>query len=140
MSLSLMELYPFRYKKFLQCKDLSSKTEEDMNCIFGRKKPRRDRKQETPPLDPGSIGNDFSNGSVEQPLISHGIPTITRKLSVHDYFSAKRLEIANKKKEPLVETISPVVAGTCADDEPKEVDRDAKRKRRRSKHGDTCTT
>ena len=62
--------------------------------------------------------------SVEQPLVSHGIPTITRKLSVHDYFTAKRMEITNKKKEPVLdETIPPSsdAVRACADDELKDV-------------------
>ena len=127
----------FRYKKFLQSKDLSCKTEEDMNCIFGRKKTRKRQKQdmEASPLDMGGTAIDISGDSVEQPLVSHGIPTITRKLSVHDYFTAKRMEITNKKKEPVLdETIPPSsdAVRACADDELKDVKSSAKRKRRRA--------
>lgn len=123
-----------RYKKFLQCKDLSCKTEEDLNCIFGRKKQRQKQRQEPP--DAGSISIDSSTDPTEEPLISHGIPTITRKLSVQDYFSAKRLEIANRKKEQGPEesvNVSSGVEGTCIDVGLNDAERCTKRKRRRAK-------
>lgn len=119
-----------RYKKFLQCKDLSCKTEEDLNCIFGRKKQRK--RQET--SDAGSISIDASTDPAEGPLISHGIPTITRKLSVQDYFSAKRLEIANRKKEHGLEESVNISSGVEENVGPNDAERNgARRKRRRSK-------
>ena len=50
-SLSHSHTPPYcRYKKFLKSKDLSSKTDEDMACVLGRKKRKREESPQ-PSLD-----------------------------------------------------------------------------------------
>lgn len=119
------------YKKFLQCKDLSCKTEEDMKCIFGRKK--HHQKQSEEPSDAGTASTDLLNDKVEQPHSSHGIVTITRRQSVQDYFSAKRIEIANRKKELEENTnLSLDIDASCTGAEPEDAERSKRKKRRKT--------
>ncbi|XP_021342483.1 PIN2/TERF1-interacting telomerase inhibitor 1-like isoform X2 [Mizuhopecten yessoensis] len=73
------------YQKFTKGKDLSSRSREDMACIFGRRK----IKQEAD-LTPSSEDDDSSSDS--QSKTQHGVITVRSTDSVQDYFAKKMAE------------------------------------------------
>lgn len=71
------------YQKFTKGKDLSSKSQEDMACIFGRR-------QVKPDADFSSSSED--DGSSSDNKAEHGVITVRSTDSVQDYFAKKMAE------------------------------------------------
>ncbi|GAB1598413.1 hypothetical protein Ahia01_000118400 [Argonauta hians] len=87
------------YHKHMLGKDLSGRTAEDMDCIFGRRKSKQ-KKSETKPLSvssPSLLSEVTStasanfNASAEKPVIDedYGVATINSGKSVAEYFAMK---------------------------------------------------
>lgn len=73
------------YQKFTKGKDLSSKSQEDMACIFGRR-------QVKPDADFSSSSEDDGSSSDTQNKAEHGVITVRSTDSVQDYFAKKMAE------------------------------------------------
>lgn len=65
-----------RYKKFLQSKDLSVVSSDELNCVVGKRARKKTSKR----------GRENTE---DAPVISHGIKTITHKQTMQEYFAAK---------------------------------------------------
>lgn len=101
------------YSKFLRSKDLSTASPRDLDCVLGRKR----RSEDSPRAglqDSGSVPDSKrikptpepqqSLQNTDAPVTIHGITTVTRTQSVHDYFSTKMghrssEHIAKRKKK-----------------------------------------
>lgn len=77
------------YNRFIQSKDLSSKSAEDMACIFGQ---RSKSAPGTPQDYSEGEESDESTSSCPPPAI-HGVKTITSGQSIQEYFEKKMKEI-----------------------------------------------
>ncbi|XP_033751631.1 PIN2/TERF1-interacting telomerase inhibitor 1-like isoform X2 [Pecten maximus] len=73
------------YQKFTKGKDLSSKSREDMACIFGRR-------QVKPEADLTPSSEDDSSSSDTENKAEHGVITVQSTDSVQDYFAKKMAE------------------------------------------------
>ncbi|CAH3028980.1 unnamed protein product [Porites evermanni] len=77
------------YNRFIQSKDLSSKSAEDMACIFGQ---RSKSAPGTPQDYSEGEESDESTSSCPPPAI-HGVKTITSGQSIQEYFEKKMKEL-----------------------------------------------
>ncbi|XP_060079344.1 PIN2/TERF1-interacting telomerase inhibitor 1-like [Ylistrum balloti] len=84
------------YQKFTKGKDLSSKSQEDMACIFGRRKIKQDTSSE-----------DDGSSSDSENKMEHGVITVRSTDSVQDYFAKKMAEKKAALKSPITENLSP---------------------------------
>ncbi|XP_045175882.2 PIN2/TERF1-interacting telomerase inhibitor 1-like [Mercenaria mercenaria] len=85
------------YQKFTKGKDLSLKSETDLDCVFGKRKSQSGTI--TPQTQSGTntphAQSESSSDNEEQ---SHGFNTVTSTDSVQDYFKKKMAERLNKLK------------------------------------------
>ena len=73
-----------RYKKFLQSKDLSVVSSDELNCVLGKR--AREKTNERGREKTNKRGRENKEDTTE---ISHGITTITRKQTIQEYFATK---------------------------------------------------
>ncbi|XP_052802425.1 PIN2/TERF1-interacting telomerase inhibitor 1-like isoform X2 [Mya arenaria] len=76
------------YQKFTKGKDLSSKSETDLDCVFGKRKSQSGTNTPQPESE--------SNSDNEERR--HGIPTVTSTDNIQDYFKKKMADRMNKMK------------------------------------------
>ncbi|XP_029186923.2 PIN2/TERF1-interacting telomerase inhibitor 1-like isoform X1 [Acropora millepora] len=91
------------YNKFIRSKDLSSKSAEDMACVFGRR-------SKSDPVTPQELSedeeSDLSTTSCS-PRGLHGVQTITSGQNIQEYFQKKMMEIkAARERKEKEETVS----------------------------------
>ncbi|XP_067054095.1 PIN2/TERF1-interacting telomerase inhibitor 1-like isoform X2 [Acropora muricata] len=91
------------YNKFIRSKDLSSKSAEDMACVFGRR-------SKSDPVTPQELSedeeSDLSTTSCS-PRGLHGVQTITSGQNIQEYFQKKMMEIkAARERKEREETVS----------------------------------
>ncbi|XP_044174941.1 PIN2/TERF1-interacting telomerase inhibitor 1-like isoform X2 [Acropora millepora] len=91
------------YNKFIRSKDLSSKSAEDMACVFGRR-------SKSDPVTPQELSedeeSDLSTTSCP-PRGLHGVQTITSGQNIQEYFQKKMMEIkAARERKEKEETVS----------------------------------
>lgn len=85
------------YNKFIRSKDLSSKSAEDMACVFGRR-------SKSDPVTPQELSEDEESDVSATSCPSrdlHGVQTINSGQNIQEYFQKKMMEIkaAREKKE-----------------------------------------
>ncbi|XP_011410017.1 PREDICTED: PIN2/TERF1-interacting telomerase inhibitor 1-like [Amphimedon queenslandica] len=81
------------YHKFLKSKDLSMKSENDMDCVFGKRHKKRKRtksENESEEKEPQE--------QQKEATVSCLIPTIKSELSLQDYFSEKMKKLKSKEQ------------------------------------------
>ncbi|XP_028997215.1 PIN2/TERF1-interacting telomerase inhibitor 1 isoform X2 [Betta splendens] len=115
------------YMKFTKGKDLSSRSESDLNCIFGKRaKSVKDREQESSSSD--SQGETEVSASAGAELDAESITkTVTSTLSVKEYFAQRMAQL--KKARGQVEDSGPIHSCNGDTEEP----RKKKKKKKRSK-------
>uniref|UniRef100_A0A8D0GC52 PIN2 (TERF1) interacting telomerase inhibitor 1 n=1 Tax=Sphenodon punctatus TaxID=8508 RepID=A0A8D0GC52_SPHPU len=83
------------YVKFAKGKDLSSRSEADLSCIFGKRQKRhktqvRDESEENGTSEPADTSN-----------------TVTSNLTVQEYFAKRMAKLKKFQKETMVESTGP---------------------------------
>lgn len=73
------------YHNFLKSKDLSMRTNEDIDCVFGRRRKRSEREQKCEEEESCDL------------TVYHGITTIKSAVSLDEYFSTKQEFIKTTK-------------------------------------------
>ncbi|KAM4632787.1 PIN2/TERF1-interacting telomerase inhibitor 1 [Polymixia lowei] len=82
------------YKKFTKGKDLSSRSETDLNCIFGKRaKPAKDQEEEN--NSSASQGEKEENvvSTTSEPDVESITKTVTSTLSMQDYFAQRMAQL-----------------------------------------------
>uniref|UniRef100_A0A1A7XYS7 Pin2/trf1-interacting protein 1 n=1 Tax=Iconisemion striatum TaxID=60296 RepID=A0A1A7XYS7_9TELE len=118
------------YMKFTKGKDLSSRSEKDLNCIFG-KRTKSTKHQEPENSKTNSPCESEECGTPELDAESD-TKTVTSSLSMQEYFAQRMAQLKKAREAPSTEPLSPaeeVNSGSSSDDpeEPK------KKKKQKSK-------
>ncbi|XP_030051423.1 PIN2/TERF1-interacting telomerase inhibitor 1 [Microcaecilia unicolor] len=126
------------YMKFAKGKDLSSRSETDLACIFGkRQKRKKQTSEEAASADSieeveGETRNTPSNA---EPAISGN--TVTSSLSVNEYFAKRMAELKKSQAKTKVEFTETCLAATSleeAEDDSRATDELKPRTKKKKKH------
>lgn len=92
------------YNRFIQSKDLSSKSAEDMACILGQ---RSKSATGTPQEQSEDEESDESTASCPPPS-SHGVQTVNSGKSIQEYFEMKmkEMEAARERKQTMEASVT----------------------------------
>ncbi|XP_068433222.1 PIN2/TERF1-interacting telomerase inhibitor 1 [Clinocottus analis] len=87
------------YMKFAKGKDLSSRSETDLNCIFGKRgKPAKPEQESNSSDSPGETKETFTPAAFE--LDTESITnTVTSTLSMQEYFAQRMAQLKNGRGE-----------------------------------------
>ncbi|XP_055042505.2 PIN2/TERF1-interacting telomerase inhibitor 1 [Misgurnus anguillicaudatus] len=125
------------YMKFTKGKDLSSRSETDLACIFGKRSKREAKDQDEGSSGPDSqeereVANDTENNPEEQ------LKTVTSTLSMREYFAQrmaqlKRSQLGNGSaaSSPGVSSNAPSPAASTEDPSDMEQSKKKKKKKKR---------
>jgi Pin2-interacting protein X1 len=80
------------YHKHLKSKDLSMKSDDDLACVFGKRKRKRTEDGE----ERQSVPGDDDNGSTRLSQVT-GITTINSDMTLQEYFDMKRKNVKDRK-------------------------------------------
>uniref|UniRef100_A0A8C0VL35 PIN2 (TERF1) interacting telomerase inhibitor 1 n=1 Tax=Cyanistes caeruleus TaxID=156563 RepID=A0A8C0VL35_CYACU len=118
------------YMKFAKGKDLSSRTEQDLSCIFGRR--QKSAKTQEDIADPDS--QEEKNNWLSSP--GDGSNTVKSVLTVQEYFAQRmaKLKGSQKETETKVEHSSP--AADEAVEPSEELETKIKKKKKKQKRDD----
>ncbi|XP_028253920.1 PIN2/TERF1-interacting telomerase inhibitor 1 [Parambassis ranga] len=97
------------YMKFTKGKDLSSRSETDLNCIFGKRAKSETKDQEQESNSSDSQGEAEENGTPELDTES-ATKTVTSNLTMQEYFAQRMAQL--KKSRGVQKTESSVEAET----------------------------
>ncbi|XP_063186762.1 PIN2/TERF1-interacting telomerase inhibitor 1 isoform X1 [Chroicocephalus ridibundus] len=84
------------YMKFAKGKDLSSRSEDDLSCIFGKRQKSMKTQEDT--TDPESQEEKQRNGWVSEP--ADGYNTVKSVLTVQEYFAKRMAKRKASRNEP----------------------------------------
>lgn len=115
------------YMKFTKGKDLSSRSETDLACIFGKR-----AKQETKDQDEGSSGSDSQEDKEDSETLAYPEiqpNTVTSSLTMQEYF-AQRMALL---KRTNTATSAPSTPASTEDSTPNASDAEQTKKKRKNK-------
>ncbi|XP_068258744.1 PIN2/TERF1-interacting telomerase inhibitor 1 [Nyctibius grandis] len=84
------------YMKFAKGKDLSSRSEDDLSCIFGKR--QKSTKTQEDITDPESQEEAKRNGWLSEP--ADGYNTVKSVLTVQEYFAKRMAKLKGSQNEP----------------------------------------
>ncbi|XP_056301548.1 PIN2/TERF1-interacting telomerase inhibitor 1 [Danio aesculapii] len=122
------------YMKFTKGKDLSSRSETDLACIFGKR-----AKQETKDRDEGSSGSDSQEDKEDSETLANPDPeiqpnTVTSSLTMQEYF-AQRMALLKKTNTA---SSAPSTPASTEDSTPNASDGEQTKKKRKKKKDREC--
>ncbi|XP_067654729.1 PIN2/TERF1-interacting telomerase inhibitor 1-like [Haliotis asinina] len=113
------------YSKFTKGKDLSSRSHEDLKCIFGKRAAKPTSGKSSPALE-----SSESSGSEESKTdMSHGFNTINSTSTMQEYFAKKMAALKGQMSSPLRED-EPVLESDTVESA---VDSHCQKKKKKSK-------
>ncbi|XP_032912412.1 PIN2/TERF1-interacting telomerase inhibitor 1 [Catharus ustulatus] len=118
------------YMKFAKGKDLSSRTEQDLSCIFGRR--QKSAKTQEDVADPDS--QEEKNSSFSSP--GDGSNTVKSVLTVQEYFAKRMAKLKGSQKETETKVDHPSPAADEAVEPPEELETKVKKKKEKKKRDD----
>ncbi|XP_010409689.1 PIN2/TERF1-interacting telomerase inhibitor 1 isoform X1 [Corvus cornix cornix] len=120
------------YMKFAKGKDLSSRTEQDLSCIFGRRQKSAKTQEDTG--DPDSQEEKEGNNWLSSP--GDGSNTVKSGLTVQEYFAKRmaKLKGSQKETETKVDHSSPTADEAVEPSE--ELETKVKKKKKKQKRDD----
>ncbi|KAM9703137.1 PIN2/TERF1-interacting telomerase inhibitor 1 [Menidia menidia] len=133
------------YMKFTKGKDLSNRSETDLNCIFGKRaRPAKHQEQESSSSDSQGESEEGATPAASELDPEAITKTVTSTLTMQEYFAQRMAQLKKARQGPTAtypteaeatETSGPTeqVSPVCSSEETEDAGRKKKKKKKKSK-------